>query len=51
MPDLGKYTFAVLTSYGVTLALLFGLVVATALRSRAVRQRLEAAEARRKAHV
>jgi heme exporter protein D len=46
-PDLGKYAVSVLGAYGVTLALLALLVGATWLRSRAVRRRLAAAEARR----
>jgi heme exporter protein D len=51
MPDLGKYAVTVLAAYGATLALLGGLVLTTALRSRAVRHRLAAAEARRAADV
>ncbi|MFC0281214.1 heme exporter protein CcmD [Falsigemmobacter intermedius] len=46
MPDLGKYAFAVLASYGSGLGLLIALVVATVLRGRKVRQRLEAIEKR-----
>lgn len=47
MPDLGKYAFAVLSSYGATVVLLAGLIVATVIRSRRVRAQLDAAEARR----
>ena len=48
MPELGKYAFAVLGSYGATLALLAGLVAVTWGRARATRRRLAAAEARRR---
>ncbi|HRK42588.1 MAG TPA: heme exporter protein CcmD [Gemmobacter sp.] len=46
MPDLGKYAFAVLASYGVSLALLALLVGWSIWRYRAVKAVLEAAEAR-----
>ena len=48
MPDLGKYAFAVLASYGTSLALLGALVGWSVWRYRAVRRALEAAEARMK---
>jgi heme exporter protein D len=48
MPELGRHAVAVLGSYGATLVLLGGLVLVTWLRSRAVRRRLDAAEARRR---
>lgn len=47
MPVLGKYAVAVLGAYGLTLALLALLIGATWLRARAVKRRLDAAEARR----
>ena len=47
MPELGKYAFAVLGAYGVTLVLLAALVAATWLRARAVRRALILAEASR----
>ncbi|MBC57465.1 MAG: heme exporter protein CcmD [Confluentimicrobium sp.] len=47
MPDLGKYAVAVLSSYGVTLALLAGLVGLTLLRGARVRRQLDAVEQRR----
>ncbi|MBL8560754.1 MAG: heme exporter protein CcmD [Gemmobacter sp.] len=46
MPDLGKYAFAVLASYGVSLTLLAALVGWSVWRYRAVKAALEAAEAR-----
>ncbi len=46
MMDLGKYAVSVLGSYGVTLALLGGLIWATLARGRAVRRALEAQEAK-----
>ena len=45
MPDLGKYAVEVLSAYAASLVLLAGLVVAVVVRSRAVKRRLEAAEA------
>jgi heme exporter protein D len=47
MPELGKYALAVLGAYGATLGLLGVLIASTWLRSRSVRRRLAAAEARR----
>lgn len=49
MPDLGKYAFAVLASYGVSLALLAVIVWASLRRARKVRAELEQVEARRDA--
>ena len=46
MPDLGKYAAEVLLAYGVTLALLVGVVAISVLRSRAVRRALDEAERR-----
>ena len=46
MPELGKYAFTVLTSYGVTLALILGLVALTVWRGAQVRRALEAQERR-----
>lgn len=48
MPDLGKYAFAVLSSYGVALGLLLGLVALSLWRGRRVKAALEQAEARAK---
>ncbi|EEX14866.1 heme exporter protein CcmD [Citreicella sp. SE45] len=50
MPDLGKYAFAVLASYGVGLGLIVILVVASVLRARKVRAELEQIEQRSKRH-
>ncbi|KMW57010.1 hypothetical protein AIOL_001968 [Candidatus Rhodobacter oscarellae] len=49
MPDLGKYAGAVLSAYGVSLALILGIVVLSVLQARRARQRLAEAEARRDA--
>lgn len=46
MPELGKYAFSVLASYGVGLVLLGGLVMLTLWRFRRVKATLAAAEAR-----
>lgn len=46
-PELGKYTGAVLSAYGVTLALLAGLIGASWLRARRVRAALARQEGRR----
>ncbi|WP_410482377.1 heme exporter protein CcmD [Ovoidimarina sediminis] len=46
MPDLGTYSFEVLSSYAVTLALLAALIWLSVSRARKVRRALEAAEAR-----
>ena len=45
MPDLGKYAFAVLSSYAYSLALIIGLVVFVVLRNIKARKALEAIEA------
>ena len=47
MPDLGKYAGTVLSSYGVSLVLLIGLVLVSVRAGRKARKELEAAEARR----
>jgi heme exporter protein D len=47
MPDLGKYAYTVLSAYGVSLALLLGLIGLTLRRSRLVRRALEAQEQRK----
>ncbi len=47
MPDLEKYAVPVLGSYAAALGLLVALALATWLRSRAVKQRLDEAERRR----
>lgn len=48
MPELGKYAFAVIASYGATLGLLAGLVALTLWNGARVRRRLDAVEARTK---
>ena len=48
MPDLGKYAVAVLSSYGVALGLLAGIVWASLRRSTRVKTALEEVEKRRK---
>ena len=48
MPELGKYAFAVLASYGVGLGLLAVLVIASIARARRVRAELEQIEERSK---
>lgn len=47
MPDLGKYAYTVLSAYGVSLALLLGLIGLTLRRSRLVRRLLEEQEQRK----
>lgn len=49
MPELGKYAFEVLTSYGATLLLLCGLVAMSIRQARAARQSLAEAEAQAEA--
>lgn len=46
MPDLGRYAVAVLSSYGVTLALLAALVALTVWRGRRIKRQLDEVEAR-----
>lgn len=46
IPDLGKYAVTVLSSYGVTLVLLAGLVALSWARHQRVRRALQQAEAR-----
>ncbi|MFD2175425.1 heme exporter protein CcmD [Rhodobacter lacus] len=48
IPDLGKYTVTILGSWGVTLALLAALGVATLIRGARVKRALEAQEKRMK---
>ncbi|MBT56496.1 MAG: heme exporter protein CcmD [Mameliella sp.] len=48
MPELGKYAFTVLASYGVSLLLLLVLVVASVRRARKVRAHLERIEERQR---
>jgi len=50
MPDLGKYAVAVLSSYGVTLALLAALVALTLWQGRRVKRQLEEVESRQGKH-
>ena len=47
MPDLGKYAFEVLGSYGVTLLLLAAIVLVSLRRARKVRAVLDEVERRR----
>lgn len=46
MPDLGKYAFAVLASYGASILLIAGLVGLTLSRGASVKRQLEEVEAR-----
>lgn len=46
IPDLGKYAFVVLASYGVSLALLAVIIGLSLWRSREVRRHLEEIEQR-----
>lgn len=46
MPELGKYADAVLSSYGISLALLLLLVVVSVRRARRVRAELDEVEQR-----
>jgi heme exporter protein D len=46
MPDLGKYAVEVLAAYGVSLALLAGIVGLSVARARRVGRLLDEAEAR-----
>ena len=48
LPDLGRYAAAVLSAYGVSLALIGALVVLVVARAVRVRRALAEAEARRK---
>jgi len=48
IPELGKYTATVLSAYGISLALLIGIVVQSLWKARRMKARLDAAEARRK---
>jgi heme exporter protein D len=48
MPDLGKYAFAVLSSYGVAIAMILMLVGQSVRRSRKMKAELDAVEARRR---
>ena len=50
IPDLGRYAATVLAAYGVTLALLAGLVGVSLWRAARVRRRLGILEARRAGH-
>lgn len=47
MPDLGKYAAEVALAYGVSLALLAGVVLLSVRQSRRVKRSLDEAEARR----
>ena len=46
MPDLGKYAGTVLGAYGVSLALLAGIIALTIWQARRAKRRLVEAEAR-----
>lgn len=48
MPDLGKYAFAVVASYGVSVVLLVAIVALTLWHGARVRRQLKAIEARSK---
>lgn len=45
IPDLGRYTVTIFGAYGVTIALIGGLVIASVWRSNQVRRALDRAEA------
>ncbi|RVT84167.1 heme exporter protein CcmD [Rhodobacteraceae bacterium CCMM004] len=47
MPDLGAYAVEVLSAYAVSLSLIVGIVLLTALRGRRVKRQLEEMERRR----
>ena len=47
MIDLGRYAFDILLAYGLSGALIVGLVAQSVLASRAARRRLDAEETRR----
>lgn len=47
IPDLGKYAFTVLTSYGATIGLLAALIGLSLWRGRRVRRQLDEIEERR----
>ncbi len=44
MPDLGEYSGAVLSAYGVSLVLILGLVAVSVARARRIRAALDRAE-------
>lgn len=46
IPDLGKYAVAVLSSYGVSVGLMLGLVALTYVQGRKVKRHLADVEAR-----
>ncbi len=48
MPDLGKYAFAVLASYGVSLGALGALILLSVVNARRIARALAAAEGRRR---
>jgi len=48
MPEFGKYAFTILGSWGVTLALLAGLIAVTLIRGAKVKRALKAQEERMK---
>lgn len=50
MPELGKYAVAVLSSYGISVALLVALCVLSVIRARRMRRDLKAVEERMRRH-
>jgi heme exporter protein D len=48
MPDLGTYAVEVSLAYGVSIALLVGVVALSVLQARRIKRALDQAEARRK---
>ncbi len=50
MPDLGKYAETVLSSYAISLLLITGLVMASVIRARRMRRKLDEVEKRVKGH-
>ncbi|MCP3970516.1 MAG: heme exporter protein CcmD [Rhodobacteraceae bacterium] len=47
MPELGKYAATVLSAYGISLGLLAWLILQSLWKSRRMKRKLDAAEARR----
>ncbi len=47
MPDLGKYAATILSAYGITIALLAGIILSSLLRARQTKRQLAKLEARR----
>ena len=50
MPDLGKYAVEVLSAYGISLALIFGLLAVSLIKGQRARKALALAEAEQKSN-